>query len=735
MKKFILTIFTLLIVFFAIIVVFLSTNGYETNRFNNLIIKKVNNVEPNVQLTLEKIKIKLDIKKLNLFLSTNSIKVNYENIDIPIYEIKVYFDLLKTIRSELHINKIIIKNDEINVKDVQKLLVRIKPSNFKSFILNNISDGKIKSSLDLDFKEDFRLKNYKVNGYIKNVNINIYDKYNIKDLSLNFITDDKTTLINSIVANLQGIPINGGEIKLERSENIIVKSSINTEIKKINKDIEKLISKYFKNDFLNKKIELTGNFLSQIDLKFDKDLKLLNYNYNLSGTIIDAILLPKKVFKSSILQDKISKVSFKNTKINLNYNISKKNTLKIEGEYNLNENNFDTFKIENNFEKVSQKIKIDFNFSNKVLIELINYKKDDKSIANISSEIEIIKNEKIIKKMIYKEKDNLISINNLRINKNNKIKNLKDISVLTFKEGEENNSFKLIFGKKILVTGRTYDSTNLIKNLNKKEKNNYLSNITKEIRISFENILTKLSIPLNNFNLIGKIEKGKFVKISSKSEFSENQFLDITLKKNPNNKKKVLEIYSDSAKAMLADFNFFKGIEDGQLLFVSTFDEDGGYSNLQIKNFKVLNAPAFAKLLALADLGGIAVLLSGEGLEFESLEIKIKDDKKIRQIEEIYAVGPSITILMDGYIENESGLTSLRGTMVPAKEINKLISKIPVLGNILIGKEAGEGVFGVSFKMKGLPGKVKTTVNPIKTLTPRFITRALEKRKKENKNN
>ena len=90
---------------------------------------------------------------------------------------------------------------------------------------------------------------------------------------------------------------------------------------------------------------------------------------------------------------------------------------------------------------------------------------------------------------------------------------------------------------------------------------------------------------------------------------------------------------------------------------------------------------------------------------------------------------------MEGHIENKSGLTSLRGTMVPAKEINKLISKIPVLGDILIGKEVGEGVFGVSFKMKGPPGKIKTTVNPIKTLTPRFITRALEKRKKENKNN
>ena len=33
--------------------------------------------------------------------------------------------------------------------------------------------------------------------------------------------------------------------------------------------------------------------------------------------------------------------------------------------------------------------------------------------------------------------------------------------------------------------------------------------------------------------------------------------------------------------------------------------------------------------------------------------------------------------------------------------------------------------------MKGPPGKIKTTINPIKTLTPRFITKApLEKSKK-----
>ena len=69
---------------------------------------------------------------------------------------------------------------------------------------------------------------------------------------------------------------------------------------------------------------------------------------------------------------------------------------------------------------------------------------------------------------------------------------------------------------------------------------------------------------------------------------------------------------------------------------------------------------------------------------------------------------------------------------MPAKALNNIISKIPVVGGILVGDKVGEGVFGVSFKMKGLPGKVKTSVNPVKTLTPRFITRALEKMKKNN---
>jgi len=265
--------------------------------------------------------------------------------------------------------------------------------------------------------------------------------------------------------------------------------------------------------------------------------------------------------------------------------------------------------------------------------------------------------------------------------------------------------------------------------LNKKNKDNNLKKISKNIEIDLKSIKTPLSKRLKNFKLLGLIEKGKFVKISSKGDFGNNKFLDITLKKDRNTEKKYLEVYSDLPQPLLTEFNFFKGLSEGTLIYSSVIDGDLSKSKLTIENFKIINASGAVKLLSLADFGGLADLAEGEGLSFEKLEINMTNQKNFLRLDELYAVGPSISVLMDGY-RDETGLTSLRGTLVPAKNLNNLLSKIPVIGKIIIPNEVGEGLFGVSFKMKGPAGKIKTTINPIKTLTPRFITKALEKKKK-----
>jgi hypothetical protein len=201
------------------------------------------------------------------------------------------------------------------------------------------------------------------------------------------------------------------------------------------------------------------------------------------------------------------------------------------------------------------------------------------------------------------------------------------------------------------------------------------------------------------------------------------------MKQDEISQKKYFELYSDLTRPLLTEYSFFKGLSGGNLLYTSIIDGDNSISKLKIENFKVINAPGMVKLLSLADLGGLADLAEGEGLSFDVLEIKMEKNKNILKLTEILALGPSVSVLMEGY-QDQSGLTSLRGTLIPAKTLNKMISKIPLLGKIIIPKEVGEGLFGISFKMKGPPGRIKTTINPIKTLTPRFIQKILDRNKK-----
>ena len=192
------------------------------------------------------------------------------------------------------------------------------------------------------------------------------------------------------------------------------------------------------------------------------------------------------------------------------------------------------------------------------------------------------------------------------------------------------------------------------------------------------------------------------------------------------NGEKVTTLFTNFPKPIVNRYKFIKGFEKGTLDFQSIKKNGVSKSVLKIFNFKVKDVPALAKLLSLASLQGIADTLTGEGIRFTDFEMIFSNEAKLMTIDEIYAIGPAISILSEGYIEKDS-LISLRGTLVPARTINRTISSIPLLGDILVGKKVGEGVFGVSFKVKGPPKNLKTTVNPIKTLTPRFITRTLEK--------
>jgi len=465
--------------------------------------------------------------------------------------------------------------------------------------------------------------------------------------------------------------------------------------------------------------------IKNLELEFDENFKLKD-NFNISGIVNTANI---KISDEYEIKNLITNFSYEKNNLYLNEtswsfkDVPDREREFIHGELNLKQKK-KNYEIDLSF-KTRQ-------ISNFLKIPIMNYSFSKTNVALVKTKFLINKNKNIFFKDIsIKDRDNEFMLKNLHLDKDYNLIDFHEIKIKTSIDDKVNNEFKITNKTKINIEGKVFDAEMLIKELSKdSKKNKFFEKISKNIEVDLNKILKGAKFPIKNFRLLGKINKGTFEKVSAKSDFSNDDHLDISLKRKKESDKKVLEVYSDIATPLLTDYKFFQGLDGGNLTYVSEFDKKKSFNTLTINNFKLNDAPALAKLLTLADLKGLTDSLKGGGISFDTLSIKYESDPSTMTINEIFMIGPSISILIEGYVEKKSGLVSLRGTLVPAKTLNTIVSKIPVVGDILVGKKVGEGIFGLSFKIKGLPDDLKTTVNPVKTLAPRFITRAVEAVKK-----
>jgi hypothetical protein len=724
MKKVIYNFILLILITFISLTIILSTTGIKTKRFNNIIEKKINHFNNSINLKLTTIKFKLDLKELSLFLEAINPKIYYRNSVIPAKNIKAYIDFISLVKSKPKLKKINLTSSQFDTEQLKNISSNFKPSNFTSFIHNRIKQGKINIELEIFLDDKNLFDNFIARGSVLNLKTEIKNNINLQKTNFNFFADKNDILIKNIVGESGPIKIKDGDLKIKLNSNISLESNFLTNLRYNDKfkNYQDLIkSSELAKNITNIEIDLNNSFF----IIFDKTYKVKEFNYKSNGKIKKADLEFKKPFENSLLEEQIKQFSIINSEIQTNFS-PKKNTINIFGKYSLNKGNYLSFNLKNASKKEILKLKLNADYDRLIKLDFINYQKPKNLISNFSINLEKQKDNIKIEKLNFVEGKNSFKINDLNFY-NNKFLSLKKISVKTTKDKKTNNDFLILYGKKIKIDGNLIDATNLPKIIKQKNSNNLFSQISRDIEIDFTNIIAPLSENIKNFKLIGKLEKGKFTKISAKGDFGENNFLDINLKKDRLTKKKYLEIYSDLTRPLLTEYSFFKGLTGGKLLFSSVIDEKVSISKLQIENFKVINAPGMVKLLSLADLGGLADLAEGEGLSFDILEIKMEKNKNFLKINEILALGPSISVLMEGY--QNSTVTSLRGTLVPARTLNKMISKIPVLGDIIIPKEAGEGLFGISFKIKGPAGDIKTSINPIRTITPRFIQKIIDRNK------
>ena len=741
---------------------FILTFGFQTENFNDLIQKRFNEQYKKVKLEFKNVRVSLDIKNFSVKFHLNNPKLYHKGDLTNIYETNFGIGIFSAIKGNYNPKFLQIKFSENSFEKSISLVrdVFLEDSQ-RGYLDNKIKKGTIQGELKI--YNDNALK-IEFSGSVKDAYFIVSnDLPQFENINANINYKDNELNVNILSGSTAGLSFDKSKIlvsELESGYKAILDVSLAGKFNSI---------KEFKNLKINNLDNITENIEklsfsttanNKIEIEFDKKGNLLNTNVKGKAELFNLDLDLYQTSFPNVLDDKNRK--FKNGKFKVEFDRS---NLFINGVI-FNQNDILDFKINSDLSKNTSKVNIisDVNFSNwqkvirpeyikgssKFYIQL-NTSKDQvsfesrvdikKSLINftpvnftkllnddgqINLKGEIKKNRAFLEKVSISSGKNNIELLDLDFDENFSLLSLNSISVNTDK-----SNFKVLSNKKnsinnIEIEGKRLDAKFIIDSLTSSKSSTFISKkFNGLISAKLDLIDTGTNDNIRDFVLTGAITKGKFTKLDASGKFSNNEKITIKINKNKNGNLATY-LLSDRARPFIAGYSFIKGFEKGKLEFTSEdLSATASKGKIVITDFKIKEIPVLAQILSLASVTGILDTLRGEGIRFDNTVIVFENDENFFTFKDFYGTGPAIGFIVEGKINNEDHFASLDGNIIPAYEVNRLISNIPVLGQILTGK-SGDGVFGVSFKLKGKDDKYDITINPVRTITPRFLQRFID---------
>lgn len=186
-----------------------------------------------------------------------------------------------------------------------------------------------------------------------------------------------------------------------------------------------------------------------------------------------------------------------------------------------------------------------------------------------------------------------------------------------------------------------------------------------------------------------------------------------------------LALKSDNAGTVL-QFLGVTNMQGGTLRVDAAYDDTQTApplaGKLVLANVRAVRAPFLARLLGIGSLSGLAALLSGEGILFETGEVPFRQHDGVLALQRSRLQGPQLGITLEGNIYRRTDSIAITGTAVPAFVLNTILGRIPLLGDLLVG----DGIIGVNFAVSGSRADPQFSVNPLSAIAPGFLRRIFQ---------
>ncbi len=286
---------------------------------------------------------------------------------------------------------------------------------------------------------------------------------------------------------------------------------------------------------------------------------------------------------------------------------------------------------------------------------------------------------------------------------------------------------------KINVSGISYDLSVFFASGNKSPKDisklppkptkDELEDVTDtDINIAVNRLWTNTDVAVRNFAGSAKLRNGigiEEMKIVGNYDGSSQSFLRLNYEPRPNNEY-MLNIDSNDAGNTMKVLHIYDNMRGGRLNIQAVRQANKKIiGHAKIRNFSLHNTPVLAKLLTLSSLTGIVNMLTGEGLNFSHFDAPFTYENQILSVDDARAFGTVMGISASGSYDKYYNELKVKGLFAPAYSLNTMLGKIPLVGNLLSGKDGT--VFAANYEILGNIDDPQISYNPLSALSPNSL--------------
>jgi len=218
-------------------------------------------------------------------------------------------------------------------------------------------------------------------------------------------------------------------------------------------------------------------------------------------------------------------------------------------------------------------------------------------------------------------------------------------------------------------------------------------------------------------------------RVAVAAQFNNGSSISVTT--NPTPEGKTLSVAFNDLGTVLRMLNVYPNVEGGAgtLVMQTVTDQKADFGTFTLKNFAIVDEANIAQILN-NDQQSRALISRQNKLSFRSGEVTFVRRKDRVEITDGVLAGDTVGGTARGFIYTDSRQYDITGTYVPLFGLNSVFQKLPIFGPLLGGRD-GEGLFGITFAIRGPLDKPDFKVNPVSALVPGAFRRMFEYRAKE----